>query len=343
MNPVDHGARRGRTRRKVRIAIGLAISAACVTALFFLIDWRRTGAALAHVDLGCLVITLALLLFCYTAFAVRWWVLVGRDPSLPLPRLFAVLMMGLAVNVTFPLRPGDGLRAYVVGYVYGYGTLRAIGSIVVERLLDVATVLALGGIVAVKVKLPASTESALAWTALITVTAVAAVLIFSLFSKPLNVFLAQLTSTSRHNWIRTIVVQANELANGLNISWDHWRLPYAALWSAVGWAFFSGAMIVCLVAFGIPSPIIGGILLTVLTNLGGIIPSSPGSIGIYHVLGVLALSTTGVSQELALAATVVSHALIVGVQLVMGGLAFVTTDGVVRELMKQWRKPAGTD
>ncbi len=252
-------------------------------------------------------------------------------------------MMGLAVNVTLPLRPGDGLRAYVVGYVYGYGALRAIGSIIVERLLDVATILALGGVIAVKTQLPASTESALAWATLLTITAVAGALVLVLLSEPLNVLFAEVTHTSRHYWIRKVAAQANELAHGLNIRGDHWRLPHAALWSAVGWAFFSAAMIVCLVAFGISSPIIGGVLLTVLTNLGGIIPSSPGSIGIYHLLGVLALSTTGVSQELALAATVVSHALIVGVQLVMGALAFATTDGLVREQIKQWQKPAGTD
>jgi hypothetical protein len=40
-------------------------------------------------------------------------------------------------------------------------------------------------------------------------------------------------------------------------------------------------MIACVETFGIPAAI-GGLLMVVLTNLGGIIPSSPGSIGIYH-------------------------------------------------------------
>jgi uncharacterized membrane protein YbhN (UPF0104 family) len=58
--------------------------------------------------------------------------------------------------------------------------------------------------------------------------------------------------------------------------------------------------------------------------------SSPGSIGIYHALAVLALSVTGTSQPVALAVTVISHALVVGTQLLLGLLCFIGSSSVVR-------------
>jgi hypothetical protein len=93
--------------------------------------------------------------------------------------------------------------------------------------------------------------------------------------------------------------------------------------SAIGWGCFCGAMIACAIAFSIPTPALGGLSLAVLTNLGSMIPSSPGSIGVYHALAVLGLTITETVQELGLAVAVASHALIVGTQLVIGLAAFL--------------------
>jgi uncharacterized membrane protein YbhN (UPF0104 family) len=58
-------------------------------------------------------------------------------------------------------------------------------------------------------------------------------------------------------------------------------------------------------------------------NLGGAIPASPGAIGVYHYLFVLALSVWVSDPSVALGAAVVSHALGVIVTLLLGviGLA----------------------
>ena len=107
-----------------------------------------------------------------------------------------------------------------------------------------------------------------------------------------------------------------------------WTFAIAA--DVIKWAFFSTAMIACVAASSAPAPVTGGLLLTVLTNLGGLVPSSPGSIGIYHVLAVLALSITATSKDVALAVAVVSHALIVIAQLLLGVAGFSRVQGLLR-------------
>jgi len=88
--------------------------------------------------------------------------------------------------------------------------------------------------------------------------------------------------------------------------------------SMFGWGSFGAAMIVCTAAFGVEPATEAGLLLMVITNLGSAVPSSPGSIGVYHALGVLALSPWGVQFDLALSVATASHAIATSIQLLLG-------------------------
>ena len=324
-----------------RIAISLIASAACVGLLLRLVDWRQTVGALGKVDVRWIALASLLLIGCYAVFALRWWLLLGRDPALPVRRLFAVLMMGFAVNAVLPLRPGDALRAYLIGRVYGAGTSRALGSIVLERILDVATVLFIGGIAGLLVPLPPSMRRALGATAAMLAVAVAAVMALAAYSGRSTSFVEP-TIGARRRWLDFVTRQFGGFTQSLRIGGSRGHLLPAIAVGSVGWAAYSAAMIACGTAFGIPFPVIGALLMTVATNLGGMVPSSPGSIGIYHALAVLALAVTGTPKDLALAVALVSHALIVMVQIMSGLLAFGTLGVAVRGAIKakQWERPA---
>jgi uncharacterized protein (TIRG00374 family) len=322
-----------------RVAIGMIVSAGCIGVLLWQIDWQYIVRALGSMEVKWLPLASLLLLGCYASFAVRWWILLGCDPAQPPRRLFAILMMGLAVNVTLPLRPGDALRAYLLGQVYGGGVSRAVASILMERILDVFTILVFGILVSFQAQLPDSMVGAFIAISLLNCAVVLAVLALAFFAAPTSNALARLAAKSRHRWIGFVRHQLIEFARALTLDGLRERLALAAVVGAVGWILYCAAMIACATAFEISSPIIGGVLLTVLTNLGGVIPSSPGSIGIYHALAVLALVIAGASQELALAVAIVSHALVVVVQLVLGLLAFHSVSEAVRLSIgrKAWR------
>ncbi len=314
-----------------RIALGLIISAVCIGVLFWQIDWRQTMIALVGADAKLLVLAALLLVGCYFAFAIRWWLLLRRDPSLPLYRLFAVLMMGLAANVTLPLRPGDALRVYLVGHVYGGGVARTLGSILLERILDVACVVALGGMVALYVRLPNTISGVLVGVSVFVGAVLIVVVLLEVFAGPLTSSLRRKGAESARRWTRVVAGQLMAATEILTAGGSLAILMVATIVGAIGWTLYGAAMIACVAALGAGGAIVsGGLLLVVLTNLGGIIPSSPGSIGIYHALAVLALTVTGTSQELALAVAFVSHALIVIVQLFLGLLGFGSLNSAVR-------------
>ena len=317
-----------------RIAIAFIVSAACVGLLLGFVDWRQTMDALRGAEIGWIALAAALMAGCYGCFSLRWWVLLGCDPLLPPRRLFAALMMGLALNVVLPLRPGDGLRAYLVGRVYGGGISRALGSIVLERILDVAAVLFIGGLAGLLIPLPASMRGALIATSLLVAAAAAMVVSLVWLSAPLRSVLDRMVIATGRRWPALVAGQLAEFARALAVGGSPMHLLLAAGIGMAGWALYSAAMIACCAALGIPSAVIGGLLMTAATNLGGMIPSSPGSIGVYHALAVLALGAVGTAQAPALAVALISHALIVAIQLLFGLGALTTVDRGARASIK---------
>jgi glycosyltransferase 2 family protein len=226
-----------------RIAIGLIVSATCVGLLLLLIDWRRTAVALGSMDVRWIFLATLLLVSCYIAFAIRWWLLVQCHPGLPIARLFAVLMMGLAVNVALPLRPGDALRAYLAGHVYRGGTSRVVASIVIERILDVGMVLLLACLVSPWIPLPVQMRTILVAGSVLAGSAAIIAISLALLRAPLRAVLARITARSGHRWSLVLARQLNEFVNGVTMRGSRAQWGLTLVMSLIGWACFCAAMI----------------------------------------------------------------------------------------------------
>jgi len=85
-------------------------------------------------------------------------------------------------------------------------------------------------------------------------------------------------------------------ATVFGLSWLVWAAWFLFLYSALN-------------AFELTLPIWGMILLLSTLNLGGLVPSSPGYAGTYHLLAILVLSNFAIKKEEALGFVLVFHAL----------------------------------
>ena len=68
--------------------------------------------------------------------ALRWKWLLSPIKGIPTKPLFDATMIGYFGNNVLPLRMGELLRAYVVSYKYEIPTSQVIGTLVVDRILD---------------------------------------------------------------------------------------------------------------------------------------------------------------------------------------------------------------
>ena len=88
--------------------------------------------------------------------------------------------------------------------------------------------------------------------------------------------------------------------------------------STIVWTFAGIAMLCNVRAFDLQVPWYSAFFVLLVVNLGGVIPASPGSVGLYHYLAMLALTVWITDADRALGFAVVAHATGLGVTTLLG-------------------------
>ncbi len=122
--------------RHARTWIGIAVSALFLVLLLAQVDHGDVLEAVRGVSPAWLAPALVLLAGSVWVRSERWRRIIR--PAVPLTSAEAttIVTIGLAANNVFPLRAGEVVRAMLIRRRYGGSSLTAIGTIVVERVLD---------------------------------------------------------------------------------------------------------------------------------------------------------------------------------------------------------------
>jgi hypothetical protein len=154
-----------------------------------------------------------------------------------------------------------------------------------------------------------------------TFTAIAAASLVTAFvaSDRLPALAGRVISLVSASLARRVSGMLEHVMSGMRNTGGRASLLGTLLFSVGIWGFAGLATVCNLHAFGLPVPWYAGFFVMLVINLGGVIPSSPGGIGVYHYLAVLALSVWVTDSSAALAFAVVVHAI---------GLALTTLLGL---------------
>ena len=235
------------------------------------------------------------------ARAQGWRSLLG--PLVGYRRAFAALNEGYLLNNILPFRLGELGRAYLVGYGSGIGTSRVLGSIVVERLVDVFI-----AVLSVLVTVPRFAPPAWASQATVVVG-----LGLVLFAAALILALRYRASWLAHlrrlpgSLAGRVAGVAERFFFGLEDARRGARLGPALLWLLLGWACAWIQIEIYLRMFGAQGSLGVSLFTLGVIALGGAVPSSPGAVGVYELAGVAALRFLGYPREVALGVVVTAH------------------------------------
>ncbi|HEU4700436.1 MAG TPA: lysylphosphatidylglycerol synthase transmembrane domain-containing protein [Gemmatimonadales bacterium] len=142
--PLASDGRRAGWGRRVRPVAGLLVAAGFLVLAFRRLDWTAVAAAWRHAAVLPLVAGLALLALDFGLRIVRWWLMLRASaPALPARACIRPYLLSLAANNTMPLRAGDFIRAFGFREQLGTPPMRVLGTLVVERVLDLLTLLML--------------------------------------------------------------------------------------------------------------------------------------------------------------------------------------------------------
>lgn len=286
--------------------IGVVVSALFLWLAARNVEWPRLLDELGHVRLVPFAAGFGLALLSLIGMAYRWHLLLGHTARVSVADTFDFTTIGFISGLIMPQRLGDIVKVVLLARRGGGNRTSVLGTVVIERLTDVIMLLALAAIFVLTVRLSILLQGSLAVVAAVTI----AVLILIRFHDSLT---PRLLSLARmilpERLVAFVESQVEKLAAGLHAMQSGRRFLSALALAAIVWSLSGLSMMAYITAFGLPVPWYAGFLVILLTNLGGILPSSPGSIGVYHYMTVLALTTWAVDRTTALSFALVTHAM----------------------------------
>ena len=289
--------------------IGLALSLLFLGLALRNVEWAGVWDSWRGARPDLLLLGTALLAGSWVVAAVRWRVLLAAVPALRVRDTFAYITIGYLANTVLPLRLGDLARASLLGRKQNAGISRALGSIAVERLIDVLMLVALTLALMRVLEIPDPIRAGLSGMVAIALAGLVGLMAVSLNRRHLPRLGALLAKGVPRRLAERVTTLLGNFSSGADVLHRPAGFLAVVLLSAGVWLAAGLGTLAWVAAFHLEVPWYAGFFVLVMVNLGSAIPSSPGYIGVYHYLAVLALSLWTPDRNAALAYAIGTHAL----------------------------------
>jgi uncharacterized protein (TIRG00374 family) len=304
----------GQIRGQLRNIIGFGVSAACIAFMAWRIDFHQIGTAISSFNWPYLIIGFSSLAVGYSMRILRWSIMLrAAGAQLSFSRCVAPFLGSIALNNVLPARLGDVIRAVVFPAALGITRTASTGSLVLERLIDLATLLCFLTVALLAfpnanvpdgVKFSATTLAVLTFMGLLAVVALSGVL------SGLCLRWSDRDFGEYGSFVRRALVAVSSLLTSFKAMSRPPVMAYVVVLSALAWAGEAGLFWALLAGFGISaSPAAAGLVMAIAT-LATLVPSSPGYVGPFHLAAFAATTILGSSPEVAASFAVLAHAAI---------------------------------
>lgn len=294
-----------------RSLLGLALSAVAVLLAVRGVDLSEVSASLGRASLPLLAAAAASALAATVVSTIRWRLLLWPHTA-PLGRLTSIFFISQMCNAVLPGKLGAPLRAALTSRASGAALAFALGSVVIERVLDSALIAVLSAALLVLLPVP----QAIGALGRDTVLIAAAVLLLIVLAALLKPHLAQ--PVARLLARLHLPPSLGQALDALDVLRRRGVYAPLLLLSLIIWLLGALTNDLALRAMNLAVPWWTAVLLLAALQLGGKLPSSPGNIGVFHYIAVLVLTSLGVEQNAALAYAVALHAIVFIVPALVG-------------------------
>lgn len=325
-----------------RTLIILLLTGALVWWFLGSINPAEAWQAILGAKLAWLAAALAVTFQTYMIRSWRWQALLEPVGRVSLRAAFRATVMGFAGNLLLPARAGEFLRAFAISRREPVSVTAAFATIIVERLLDLATVLALfaAAILFSGIEISQGVK-ATGWVAAGgAAIGLAALFVlaghperFGLVADRLSRWLPARVSTAVGQLVRT-------LAEGFKVMRSPRHLLLAMSWSVALWVSIALGIIFTTWAFGLPITLLGSFLVVGYLTVGVAAPT-PGATGGFHLAYKLAMIVLAPASEVStiVAAAIVLH-LVSFVPVTILGVIYMWQDGLTLGQVKAARSEA---
>jgi uncharacterized protein (TIRG00374 family) len=325
-----------RVGRSGRLWLG-ALAAVLLLALFFHgIDPRALGAAIRSAHPGYLLASMLVTVLMYACRAWRWGFLLAPLTRARFADLFSATVVGFMSGLAIP-RAGEVVRPYLIARRQGFPASAGFASIILERLIDLMTMLLLFGLYLYVLPTP---ELELSGAGLhvvkaggaaagLTSLAVLAVLIaFHLHAERAMAVADRLLARLPARLGAPAGRMLRQFGEGLAVLKAPGSHLLAICLQSLGvWLLIALSLWLVNLAFGIDLPFRTTFLMLAFLTVGVAVPT-PGMVGGFHESYKLSLKQPfGIDENTAAAAGILSHVLN-NLPVLVGGLLLLRREGL---------------
>jgi uncharacterized protein (TIRG00374 family) len=304
-----------------RLVIGALLGGLALWLAFRGVDAAELWSALGRVNYLWVVLSQLSLVCTVIITTARWRLLFYPDHrQRGWLNLMGSLLVGQMLNILVPARLGELARIYLAGASEGLSKTRIAGTLVLEKVSDLAIFALSVLLLLVTMSLPDWLRRSSSTLLISSVVAVVAILLLSLWGRRILGWLERGSARLPGGWGERLVRHGHLALDGLSAlrSWQ----ANLALWGLSALSFISAAATNYLLfrAFALPLSFAAALFLLLVLQVGITPPSLPGKLGIFHYLVVLALSFFGVDRALALSYALVLYGVALLSRVVAGGV-----------------------
>lgn len=315
-------------KNRLIVLIGIIIS---IVFLFFAFQGLQPEAfigSLSEINLLWLIVGAATYFFAVTVIAWRWQFLLRGVKFVPLIPLTQIVAVGYMGNNVYPLRAGEALRIFLLKRNHEMPVAGAATTVIVERVFDGIVMLSfiLIGLVLVDVQ---SEQIQLVASVATPIFVIAVIVFFTLAAFPtlFQSIVERVASFLPEAIAKIILSLSGEIILGLSGLRSPIFLAGAIITSYATWAIEAGVYWIVMWAFGLEFGYPVALLVVGTVNLAGLIPASPGQVGVYEFFASAVMTAVGVAQDTALAYAIVVH-IVIWLPVTLAGFFFLMRYGL---------------
>ncbi|MDR1102098.1 MAG: flippase-like domain-containing protein [Clostridiales bacterium] len=304
-------------KKRVINILGIIISLALLYFLFRGVDWHELWAAFKNARYSIVIIAILVNLFGFYFRTLRFCEIIRHiAPNASVKRVFPSIAAGYAANNLLPLRAGEFVRAYHAGKQLNHDKAALFSCVVVERIVDVATLAVILCVTMLFYKMEA-------WIGKVAVFLIIG-LIFGIFI--LYMIVRHWDKCER--FVPKVARKfARSLADGFRAIKSAGQMLKVVGISMIIWTVEATTIFFVAMSFGLNYSILGSVFVMLLINLIIIIPAAPGNFGTLETAAKAGFMAFAVPDGQATAVTLLLH----GVQflpITAVGLVFLIGSGV---------------
>jgi len=338
-------------RSSIRAIIVLLLAVALLVLFLYNVDLRGVALQVVHAKLEWLALSLFTMLVNLAIRSWRWQYLLEPLGRPSFASSFRATAVGFAASTVLPARAGEVIRPYFLSRQENVSATGAFATIILERVLDMVTVLVL--LAAYVVFLAPSTTAAnhtafeaVKWAGLTAGAGAVGLLVvlFVLAGNPsrLAESLTRLEAFLPSRLAGMLARVAEKFATGLGAIRKPGRLLVALVLSFPLWLSIGAGIWAVAVAFHLAMPFAGSFLVMALLVVGVAVPT-PGAVGGFHAAFRFAATTFfAAPDDAAVGAAIVLHLFSVGPTLLLG-LLFAAHEGLNLSGMRTLANQADTE